>query len=111
MLLARTDTVPTADYLRGDFSKISPNGTCSLCAGLGIPATALGGTQLDPLGRQMFANTIYDPASRAVATSGPLAGQGYANPFPGNIIDPTRFDPTTKKFLSLLDTLGVKAQT
>jgi hypothetical protein len=45
-----------------------------------------------------------------VATSGALAGQGYANPFPGNIIDPTRFDPTTKKFLSLLDTLGVKAQ-
>jgi len=109
-LLTNTDTVPAPAYLKGDFSAISPNGTCSLCAGLGIQTTPLGGTQLDPLGRQIFANTIYDPASRAVATSGALAGQGYANPFPGNIIDPTRFDPTTKKFISLLDTLGVKAQ-
>ena len=37
-------------------------------------------------------------------------GQGYANPFPGNIIPQTRFDPTTIKFMNLLDTLGVKAQ-
>src|SRR6185369_7996160 len=109
-LLTNTDTVPAPAYLKGDFSAISPNGNCSLCAGLGIQTTPLGGTQLDPLGRQIFANTIYDPASRAVATSGALAGQGYANPFPGNIIDPTRFDATTKKFISLLDTLGVKAQ-
>jgi hypothetical protein len=105
-----TDTVPTADYLNGDFSKISPIGTCSLCAGLGIPTTPLGGTQLDPLGNQMFANEIYDPRSRAAATSGPLAGQGYALPFPGNKIDPTRFDPVTKNFIGLLQTLGVKAQ-
>ena len=96
--------------MKGDFSAISPNGTCSLCAGLGIPTTPLGGTQLDPLGRQIFANTIYDPATRDVATSGPLTGQGYANPFPGNIIPQTRFDPTTIKFINLLDTLGVKAQ-
>ena len=109
-LITNTDTVPTADYLNGDFCEISPNGTCSLCAGLGIPTTALGGTQLDPLGNQMFANEIYDPRTRAVATSGPLAGQGYALPFPGNKIDPTRFDPVTKNFLGLLQTLGVKAQ-
>ena len=31
-----TDTVPTAAYLNGDFSAISPNGTCSLCAAYGI---------------------------------------------------------------------------
>jgi len=37
-------------------------------------------------------------------------GQVISTPFPGNKIDPTRFDPTTKKFISLLDTLGVKAQ-
>ena len=103
-------TVPMSDYLRGDFSAISPNGNCRLCSGLGIPATPLGGTQLDPLGRQIFANTIYDPASRAASTTGALAGQGYANPFPGNVIPVARFDPTTVKFLNLLDTLGVKAQ-
>ncbi len=27
-----TDTVPTAAYLKGDFSAISPNGNCSLCS-------------------------------------------------------------------------------
>ena len=36
-LLTNTDTVPAAAYLKGDFSAISPNGTCSLCASLGIP--------------------------------------------------------------------------
>ena len=108
--IVQTDTVPAPEFLRGDFSSISPNGNCSRCAGLGIPLTPLGGSQLDPLGRPIFANTIYDPLTRAAATSGPLAGQGYANPFPGNIIPATRFDPTTVKFLNLLDTLGVKAQ-
>jgi hypothetical protein len=105
-----TDTVPAAAYLNGDFSAISPTGTCSLCATYGIPTTPLGGTQLDPLGNQLFANTIYDPATRNVATSGPLAGQAYALPFPGNKIDPVRFDQTTKNFLALLQTTGVKAQ-
>jgi len=54
--------------------------------------------------------TGFNPRSRAVATSGPLAGQGYALPFPGNKIDPTLFNPVTKNFLGLLQTLGVKAQ-
>jgi hypothetical protein len=109
-LITQTDTVPTPAYLNGDFSAISPNGTCSLCAGLGIPAAALGGTQVDPLGNKLFANEIYDPLTRAAATSGPLAGQGYALPFQNNVIPLTRFDPVTKNFLSLLQTLGVKAQ-
>src|SRR5262249_9363838 len=108
--IVQNDTVPAPAFLRGDFSAISPNGTCSLCAGLGIPTTPLGGNQLDPLGRPMLANTIYDPLTRGVATSGPLAGQGYANPFSNNMIPLERFDPTTVKFLNLLDTLGVKAQ-
>ncbi|MEP6963139.1 MAG: TonB-dependent receptor, partial [Acidobacteriota bacterium] len=103
-------TVPTADYLRGDFSAISPVGGCRLCASLGIPSSPLGGTQLDPLGNQLFANAIYDPQTRAAATSGPLTGQGYALTFPGNVIPVARFDPVTKNFLNLLDTLGVKAQ-
>src|SRR5580658_5224394 len=36
------DTVPTANYLAGNFSQISPNGNCSACALLGIQTTALG---------------------------------------------------------------------
>ena len=47
-----TDTVPTVDYLRGDFSKISPNGTCSLCAAYGIRTTAL--SAVDALGRPTY---------------------------------------------------------
>ena len=37
------DTVPTPAFRNGDFSAISPNGTCSLCAAYGIPTAPLGG--------------------------------------------------------------------
>lgn len=96
------DTVPTANYLAGNFSQISPNGTCSACAQLGIQTTALGTptVQLDPLGNKVYANEIFDPATRGQATSGSLAGQGYATPFPNNIIPLTRFDPISLKILS-----------
>src|SRR3984885_404096 len=38
--LTFNDTVPTAAFRNGDFSAISPNGTCSLCAAYGIPTTS-----------------------------------------------------------------------
>ena len=109
-LLVNTDTVPAPAYLKGDFSAISANGNCSLCSSLGIPTAALGGTQVDPFGNKLYANEIYDPLTRNVATSGPLAGQGYALPFQNNTIPLNRFDPVTVNFLNLLQTLGVKAQ-
>jgi hypothetical protein len=97
---AFNDTVPTPDYLAGNFSKISPNGNCSLCAQQGIQTTALGipTPQLDALGRQLFANTIYDPASRGV---NPTNNLGFANPFLNNVIPATRFDPVTIKMEAL----------
>jgi hypothetical protein len=91
-----TDTVPAPAYLNGDFSAISPNGTCSLCAALGIQSTALGAK--DALNRDLFANTIYDPRSRN-ATAG---GLGYADPFVGNKIPLNLIDPTTQKIEALL---------
>ncbi len=96
------DTVPTANYLGGNFSQISTNGTCSACAQLGIQTTALGTptVQLDPLGNHLYANEIFDPATRGVATSGSLAGQGYATPFPNNSIPVTRFDPVSVKLMN-----------
>jgi hypothetical protein len=111
-LLTNTDTVPAPAYLKGDFSAISPNGTCSLCSSLGIPTGPLGtpNVQLDPGGNKIFANEIFDPATRVVATSGPLAGQAYALPFFGNIIPPSRIDPSTMSFLNLLQKLNVTAQ-
>ncbi len=96
-----SDTVPTLNYQQGNFSQISPNGSCSLCAQYGIPTTPLGGSQLDPLGRPLFANTIYDPNSRAQATSGPLAGQGYATPFQNNSVPLTSFDAVSAKLIPL----------
>jgi len=96
-----TDTVPVSAYLNGDFSAISPNGNCSLCARYGIPTGPLGvpTPQLDALGRQMFANEIYDPLTRSV---NPTNNLGYANPFPNNSIPATRFDPVYKNIAKLL---------
>ena len=61
---------------------------------------------MDPLGNQMFANEIYDPATRGVTSS----GLGYASPFPGNVIPPTRFSPLTVNLQTLISSLGVAAQ-
>ncbi len=101
-LYSFNDTVPSANYLQGNFSQISPNGTCSACAQLGIQTSALGTNQLDPIGNHLFANEIFDPATRAVASSGNLAGQGYAMPFPNNSVPLTRFDPVSIKVMTYM---------
>jgi hypothetical protein len=88
-------TVPTPDYLNGNFSKISPNGNCSLCGQYGIQKSQLG-TTLDGQGNAIFANTIYDPSTRGSNPAG-----SYATPFPNNIIPPSRFDPVALKMESL----------
>lgn len=46
----------------------------------------------------MYANTIYDPSTRTV---NPTNNLGYANPFPGNMIPPSRFDPVAMKIQAL----------
>jgi hypothetical protein len=96
-----SQTLPVDAYRNGDFSAISPNGTCSLCAALGVPTTPL--ASKDALGRNIFANTIYDPASRAV---NPANGQGYANVFFGNKVPVAQFDTTAKKILNLIPAAG-----
>jgi hypothetical protein len=89
------DTVPTTAFRNGDFSAISPNGTCSLCAQYGIPTTALGN---DALNRPIYANEIYDPTTRGV---NPANGLGFANPYPGNIIPKSAFSASSLAFLAL----------
>ncbi len=96
-LLAPGQTLPIDAYRKGDFSSISPNGGANFNRTLGVTAGAL--PSVDGLGRQIFANTIYDPATRVV---NPSNGVAYANPFPGNVINPTRFDPTAVKIQSLI---------
>jgi hypothetical protein len=90
-----SDTLPTNAYRLGDFSSISPNGGSGFNTGLGIPT---GPIATDALGRSIFANEIYDPATRGT-TSG---GQGFANPFPNNMIPLTRLDPSAVAILKLL---------
>lgn len=93
------DTVPTAAYRAGNFGAISPNGNCALCGAQGIPTGPLGGPgYTDALGRPMYANTVYDPLTRAV---NPANGLGYANPFPGNMIPASRINPTSLAFQNL----------
>jgi hypothetical protein len=90
-LFSFNDTVPTPAFRNGDFSAISPNGTCSLCAAYGIPTGQLGGsTSVDALGRPMYANQVYDPLTRATLPN----GLQYANPFPNNMVPSNRFNGT-----------------
>ncbi|HTR38742.1 MAG TPA: TonB-dependent receptor [Bryobacteraceae bacterium] len=89
------DTVPSAAFRAGDFSAISANGTCALCAAAGIPTAALG---MDALGRPIYANEIYDPGTRGTTAQ----GLGYANPFQGNKIPMSEFSPSSLAFLALL---------
>lgn len=69
-------SVPTEAYRGGDFSSI-------------LTGRNLG---TDPLGRPILENTIYDPQ-----TSRSVNGLIVRDPFPGNIIPVSRFDPVAAK--------------
>src|SRR5262249_45967146 len=75
-------TVPTAAYRQGDFS------------GALLTGKSLG---TDPLNRPIFANEIYDPASRQI-----IGGQAVTDPFPNNMIPAARFDPVAVKIQNLI---------
>jgi hypothetical protein len=79
-----SDTLPTNAFRAGDFSAISPNGGANFNPTLGVPSTPVG---TDLLGRPIFANEIYDPATRAVD---PATGLAYANAFPNNVVPASR---------------------
>ena len=86
-----TDTVPATAYLNGDFSAISPNGTCNLCLANGIPLTKI---TTDPAGNAVFANEIFNPTTRAA--------NGTAVPFANNMIPPSMFNQTSMDLIKLL---------
>ncbi len=90
---AFSDTVPSAAYLQGNFSAISPNGNCSACAALGIPTAPIVPANLAPGGQAVYANEIFDPSTRLA--------NGMATPFPNNTIPQSRFDPISLKFQAL----------
>jgi len=53
----------------------------------------------------LFANEIYDPATR-----GTVNGLGYATPFPNNVIPASRFDPVSVNLIKLFQKLGAVSQ-
>jgi hypothetical protein len=75
--------VPTAAQRRGDFS-----------AALN-PAIPCGGP--DPAGQVVCLNQIFDPDTQRV-----VGGSPVRSPFPGNVIPPTRIDPTAALIQSMI---------
>jgi hypothetical protein len=93
--LTFNDTVPTVAFRNGDFSAISPNGGAGFNPASGVPANQIG---VDARGNPIFANEIYDPATR-----GQLAnGNGFASPFQNNIIPTQRITPFAQSVLALI---------
>ena len=83
-------TVPLPAYRNGDFS--------SLITTENRLVSTASGAYTDPLGRNIPSGTIFDPASTFTASN----GAQVRNPFQGNIIDPSRFDPVAAKILALV---------
>src|SRR5579883_179066 len=75
-------TVPTDAYRSGDFSR----------ATFPIP------TPPDPLGRSFFAFTVFDPNSTFQGPGGVL----LRNPYPGNVVPASQFDPVAVKLQNLI---------
>lgn len=76
-------TVPIDAYRQGNFSQA----ITSLRAG-GQTLTAPGGVTTDALGRPLIANTVYDPSTYRLLST----GQAVEDPFTGNIVPPAQFD-------------------
>ncbi len=93
-----SDTLPTTAYRNGDFSAISPNGGANFNPSLGVPSTAIG---TDLLNRSIFANELYDPTTRRTVTGGQVS-----DPFPGNVIPLSRFDPFAVALQKVLPALS-----
>ena len=90
IIISNTTTVPLPDYLQGKFG--------NLLTAEGKLITTASGPALDPLGRTMASGTIFDPNTQKVAAD----GRAYRDPFPGNAIPTSRFDPITQKILPLI---------
>ena len=82
-------TVPTAAYRTGDFS--------NLITTENRLASTSSGPYADPLGRTIPSGTIFNPADFQV-----INGTTVRNPFAGNKIPVTSFDPVAVKILALV---------
>ena len=92
-------TVPTAAYRNGDLSAAIPTTPTLGCPACQIGQLASGGQPVvDPLGRPVFRNAVYDPTKTQIAPDGSIV----RDPFPGNIIPQSSWDPVAAKILAML---------
>lgn len=92
-------TVPTAAYRSGDFSAaipITPTPGCAACA-IGQMSIA-GQPAVDPLGRPVFQNALYDPRTTRTAPD----GSTVRNAFPNNVVPQSLMDPVALKIQAML---------
>jgi hypothetical protein len=82
-------TVPTLAYRNGDF------GTA-----LGPQLTLNGAPAVDPLGRPVLQNQIYNPATARLAPDGTTV----RDPYPGNVVPLSDMDVSALKVLAMLPT-------
>lgn len=83
-------TVPISAYRAGDFS--------ALLAAESRLITTAGGNATDALSRTIASGAIFDPSTQQMAAN----GRAYRDPFPGNRIPVSRFDPISVKVLALI---------
>jgi len=92
-------TVPTLAYRNGDFSRAIPTTQTPGCLACENGQLSIGGQPaVDPFGRPVFQNAIYDPRTTRTAPDGTTV----RDQFPGNRMDPSLFDPVSKQILDLL---------
>jgi len=92
-------TVPTVAYRNGNFSTAIPTTPTPGCTACQIGQLSLGGQPaVDPLGRPVFQNTLYDPRTTRTAPD----GSTVRDPFPGNIVPQALMDPVALKIQALL---------
>ncbi|HEY7335086.1 MAG TPA: carboxypeptidase regulatory-like domain-containing protein [Bryobacteraceae bacterium] len=82
-------TVPIPAYRNGDFSNLITTENRLV--------TTASGPYVDPLGRTIPSGTIFDPSSQFLVGGAPVR-----NPFLGNKIPVTSFDPVAAKILALV---------
>ncbi len=89
-------TLPPVAFKKGDFSRLlDPNYTGNALSGTQV-STCGGGTQpcFDALGRPVIFGQLYDPKTTRVVN-----GSLVRDPFPGNIIPDTAWDPVAKNII------------
>ncbi|MEO5926421.1 MAG: TonB-dependent receptor [Bryobacteraceae bacterium] len=95
---SNSTTVPLPAYRTGDFS--------NLIRAENRLITTSSGNAVDALGRTIASGTIFDPNTQKTAAN----GTAYRDPFVGNLIPVSRFDPITVKILPLIpQPLGLNA--